>query len=57
MNKKIFGIKIGTILQFLLCLILAAIIWFVVQYANSSNDIVEEEAHTLFKTLNFALRL
>ena len=57
MNKKIFGIKIGTILQLVLCLILAAIIWFVVQYANLRNSGVEEEASMLFKTLSCALRL
>ena len=35
MNKKFLGIKIATILQFLVCVILAFIIWFVVQYTNS----------------------
>ena len=38
MNKKILGIKIGTMLQFLVCVVLAFIIWFVVQYTNSQID-------------------
>jgi hypothetical protein len=38
MNKKILGIKLGTLLQFLVCVVLASIIWFVVQYTNSQAD-------------------
>lgn len=38
MNKKFLGIKIGTILQFLVCVVLAFVIWFVVQYTNSQID-------------------
>ncbi len=38
MNKKFLGIKITTILQFLVCVVLAFIIWFVVQYTNSQVD-------------------
>ena len=38
MKKKFLGIKIGTIIQFLVCVILAFIIWFVVQYTNSQVD-------------------
>ena len=48
MNKKIFGIRIATILQFLLCLVFAAIIWFVVQYANMQDDSVNAEAYDSF---------
>ena len=32
MKKKIFGIKIGTIIQFAFCLVLAFAIWLFVQY-------------------------
>ena len=38
MNKKFLGIKISTILQLLVCVILAFVIWFVVQYTNSQVD-------------------
>ena len=41
MNKKILGIRIGTILQFLVCVVLAFVIWFVIKYTNSqvgAND-------------------
>ena len=38
MNKKILGIKIATILQFFVCVALAFIIWFIVQYTNSQAD-------------------
>ena len=34
MNKKIFGIKIATILQAFVCLVVAFAIWFVVKYMN-----------------------
>ena len=44
MNKKIFGIKIGTILQALVCLVVAFAIWFIVKYMNlqeaSSTDML-----------------
>ena len=38
MNKKFLGIKISTILQLLVCVILAFVIWFVVQYTNSQAE-------------------
>ena len=38
MNKKFLGIKISTIIQLLVCIILAFIIWFVVQYTNSQVE-------------------
>lgn len=44
MNKKLLGIKIATILQFLVCVILAFIIWFVVQYTNSKVDVGDTAA-------------
>ncbi len=39
MNKKFLGIKIATILQFLVCVVFAFIIWFAVQYTNSQVDV------------------
>ncbi|MBO5945178.1 MAG: hypothetical protein J6Q69_01090 [Clostridia bacterium] len=38
MNKKIFGIRVGTLIQFLLCLFLAIAIWLSVQYASVESD-------------------
>ena len=38
MNKKIFGIRVGTLIQFLLCLFLAIAIWLSVQYASVASD-------------------
>ena len=37
MNKKIFGIKIGTILTWALCLVVALCMWIYVEYANASE--------------------
>lgn len=37
MNKKIFGIKISMILQALLCLVLAFVIWLTVKYNNTEE--------------------
>ena len=45
MKKKRFNTKIVTLLQMIFCLLLAIIIWFVVQYANMQNSDAETEAH------------
>ena len=37
MNKKIFGIKIGTILTFIVCLVIAIALWAMVKYQSSLN--------------------
>ncbi len=37
MNKKIFGIKISTILTAFACLIVAVLIWLIVKY-NDTNS-------------------
>ena len=55
MNKKRFGIK--TVLQIVLCLLLAILIWFVVQYSNMRNIGVENEAYVVYETLDSALGL
>ena len=34
MNKKFLGIRIGTILSTLLCLIIAIVFWFFVEYSD-----------------------
>ena len=50
MNKKIFGIRVGTLIQFLLCLFLAMAIWLSVQYAsvesNESNNNSQDASDT-----------
>ena len=38
MKKKIFGIQISTIVQFVFCLVLAFAIWISVQYNNSTEN-------------------
>lgn len=35
MKKKIFGIKIGTILSVILCLVAAVLFWLFVKYSES----------------------
>ena len=50
MNKKIFGIRVGTLIQFVLCLFLAMAIWLSVQYAsvesNESNNNSQDASDT-----------
>lgn len=41
MNKKIFGIKISTILQAVLCIIVAFVIWFAVKYTGTAEKTEE----------------
>ena len=38
MNKKIFGIKLGTILSAVICLFLALVIWMLVKYQLEGDD-------------------
>ena len=37
MNKRIFGIKISTILQALLCVLFAFVMWLAVKYNNTEE--------------------
>lgn len=37
MNKKIFGIKISTILTFIICLVAAVLLWFYVDFTNDDS--------------------
>lgn len=52
MKKKIFGIKIGTIIQFVLCLIFAFAIWLSVRYSalfsDDNNDTTEIDEQSAF---------
>ena len=41
MKKKIFGIKVGAILQFVLCVACAFVIWLAVQYTNMQDGASE----------------
>lgn len=49
MKRKFCGIKIGTILSAILCLIAAVIFWFFVQYSRIDTH----EAQTLVKALTY----
>lgn len=40
MKKKIFGIKIGTIISVFLCLIAAVIFWLVAKYSEQDTQAV-----------------
>ena len=46
MDKKFLGIKISAILQFVFCVALAFIIWFIVQYVNMSSEEAEATANS-----------
>ncbi len=39
MNKKIFSIKISTILTAIACLVIAVLIWLIVKYNDDMVDI------------------
>lgn len=47
MKNKSFGKVIATVLQFLLCIIIAFAIWLVVQYAEY-NDTQEEAVKAIY---------
>jgi len=38
MDKKIFGIRIGTIISFLVCIIVAVVIWLYAGVSEISTD-------------------
>lgn len=44
MNKKFFGIKIGTWISAFLCLVIALFIWIYVEYDKAINDQPSPEA-------------
>lgn len=37
MNKKIFGLKLGTIISFVACLLVAVFIWLYAKYMSSES--------------------
>lgn len=37
MNKKIFGIKLSTVLTAFVCLVVAILVWLTVEYVNIDN--------------------
>ena len=41
MKKKLFGIKIGTIISAILCLIVAVVFWFFVEYSKMNSPEAE----------------
>ena len=43
MNKKIFGLNIGTILTAAACLLIAISIWVYVEFVNASDDLPRGE--------------
>ena len=38
MNKKIFGIRVGTIISFLVCLTVAFLIWLYANYTVMTSE-------------------
>ena len=38
MNKKIFGIRLGTIITMITCIAVALAIWMIVNYKTSDGD-------------------
>ena len=53
MNKKIFGIKISTILTAFVCIVVAIMIWLLVKY---KTDINAESLSAFFVETNMRLK-
>lgn len=47
MNKKIFGIRLGTIISFVVCLAVAFLIWLYANYIAMSGDAQAQVAAAL----------
>ena len=56
MKNNSFKKVIVTVLQFLMCAIIAFAIWFIVQYTENYNN-TQEEAAVVIDTLTAALRV
>ena len=56
MKNNSFKKVIITVLQFLMCAIIAFAIWFIVQYTENYNN-TQEEAAVVIDTLTAALRV
>ncbi len=54
MNKKILGIKVGTILMAAISLLVASIIWFYVEYAKLAESQTATEAFVESQEVNHA---
>ena len=50
MNKKIFGINIGSILSAFLCLVAAVLFWLFVKYTENSD--VTSQAFNVFSFIS-----
>ena len=57
MNKSFFNIKIATLIQFILCLIFAFVIWISVKYTDmyseSQTEVPEEQTTSASIQSNF----
>ena len=48
MNKKIFGLRVGTIISFFVCLAVAFLIWLYASYAATSEESAEAALKAVF---------
>ena len=48
MNKKIFGIRVGTIISFVMCLTIAFLIWLYANYAAMTEMSIQDTVTSLF---------
>ena len=48
MKKRIFGIKLGTVLTFFVCLVIAFAIWMIVSYRADAGALISS-----FRVLDF----
>ena len=47
MNKKIFGIRLGTIISFVVCLVVAFLIWLYANYTSMTEEALFNAASSL----------
>ncbi len=43
MNKKFLGMKLSTILHFIICIVFAIVAWFLILYASYEQEVEECE--------------
>lgn len=51
MNKKIFGIRIGTVLSVVVSLITAVVFWLFIKYSESDPDLAHSALASIFRGL------
>ena len=51
MNKKIFGIRIGTVLSVIVSFITAVVFWLFIKYSESDPDIAQSAFVSIFRGL------